>query len=795
MVTRHQIESANPRAVLDAVDAWKRSAKEMVDHAATYRNAVTLPGGQPWSGQTRDAAVAMAQRDYAAIEHVRQAIDAMGDAAANGINGPVIKNLNEARRLIAEAEANGFGVNDDLSVTDTKKHDDDAPDPKRTQARDNYEMAIRQAAQQWWNADLAVARQIDNDRKALSANFSALGAAALNAEEGRDDGADLADSHPLSPEERQRLLAAGTLTQAQLDALARGEPVPVGAGRMAYLYQLSQSLNGKSPAEIKALLDGLPTDTREALQHGLAIISNKNALSGVANSQGVTDATRDSFIPAAGSLANLPKGIVQELTRQDRGIGDRYGPAGAIVQTPEKYYRGLAELHDISEIFRPARGGEAYLNGSEGAKSMLAAASQYANADIDNRIRLTDYPHQNSPGGGISGVLGASGPGPNAPDPHVALADIVQVAGHDHVGMSELATNQDLIGFDAAGRGVRSNDYFLRGLLEETWGDQSAKVGSAFDWMGNDPHNPINARTADAVAHFVSDYKADFNDLPGSATTFGSTNPGLAEALSVGLGPYLSALAGNSAAPELFNMPDVHQFENQQQMANLFSVLDQNHNSGMIINDAAMQQQRFLDIAGIDSDNHHRELEISGRMQGAMHVGIDDAKAVDAQYHVQQVEQQYHDRGAAVDAWARDQGSLSGLAGLIPEVKVPAALENALAPWMRPDGGPMPNTVNIAGDNFLHDYVESRGMGTSTVRENTAILEGLIQRNPAIADNPAIVPYVIHTENGPTLDYEAINADDKKFVHDFNAVVTPEIFNKPAFDDAINNDGTQHTKW
>lgn len=795
MVTRHQIEVANPQAVLDMVDAWKRSAKQMVDHAATYRDAVTLPGGRPWSGQTRDAAVAMAGRDYAAIEHMRQAIDAMGDAVANGINGPVIKNLNEARRLIAEAEANGFHVNDDLSVTDTKKSDDDAPDPKRTQARDQYEMAIRQAARQWWDADLAVAAQIDNDKKALAANFSAVGAAALNAQEGRDDGAGLADGDPLSPEEQQRLLAAGTLTPAQLDALARGEPVAMGAGRMAYLYQLSQSLNGKSTAEIKALLDGLSGDTREALKHGLAIISNKNALSGVANSQGVTEATRDSFIPAAGSLANLPKGIVQELTRQDRGIGDRYGPSGAVVQTSEKYYRGLAELHDISDIFRPARGGESYLNGSEAAKSMLAAASQYANADIDNRIRLTGYPHQNPPGGGISGVLGASGPGPNAPDPHVALADVVQVAGLDHVGMSELATNQDLIGFDAAGRGVRSNDYFLRGLLEETWGDQSAKVGTAFDWMGNDPHNPINARTADAVAHFVSDYKGDFNDLPGSATTFGSTNPGLAEALSVGLGPYVSALAGNSAAPEMFNMPEIHQFENQQQMANLFSVLDQNHNSGMIINDAAMQQQRFLDIAGIDSDNHHRELEISGRLEGAMHVGIDDAKAVDAQYHVQQVEQQYHERGAAVDAWAKGQGSLSGIAGLIPEVKVPAGLENALAPWMKPDGGPMPNTVNIAGDNFLHDYVESRGMGTNTVRENTAILEGLLQRNPALSCNPAIAPYVVHTDNGPMVNYDAIEGDQEAFVTGFNRAVNPDVFNKPAFDGAINNDGTQHTKW
>ncbi|MDP7704669.1 hypothetical protein [Mycobacterium sp. TY815] len=141
------------------------------------------------------------------------------------------------------------------------------------------------------------------------------------------------------------------------------------------------------------------------------------------------------------------------------------------------------------------------------------------------------------------------------------------------------------------------------------------------------------------------------------------------------------------------------------------------------------------------------------------------------------------------------QGSLSGIAGLIPEVKVPVALENALAPWLKPDGGPMPNTVNIAGDDFLHDYVESRGMGSNTIRETSAILEGLLQRNPALAYKPTIAPYVIHTEGGPALDYDAINGNPETFVQDFNRVVKPDVFNKPAFDNAINNDGTQHTKW
>ncbi|ORA11602.1 alpha/beta hydrolase [Mycobacterium asiaticum] len=176
MVTRKQIDAASPQAVLDMVDAWKKSAKEMAGHADSYRQLVTFPGGQPWSGATRDAAVAMAAKDYAAIDRLRDAIDAMGDRAANDIHSSVIPRLNEARAKIADAEANQFRVNDDLSVTDTRKQANGAPDPKRTQDRDNFERDIRAAANKWWESESAVARQLDSDRKALAANFNPVAA-------------------------------------------------------------------------------------------------------------------------------------------------------------------------------------------------------------------------------------------------------------------------------------------------------------------------------------------------------------------------------------------------------------------------------------------------------------------------------------------------------------------------------------------------------------------------------------------------------------------------------------------
>jgi hypothetical protein len=43
MTTRTQIDHANPQAVLGTVDSWKKSAKDMLDRADTYRQARHRP--------------------------------------------------------------------------------------------------------------------------------------------------------------------------------------------------------------------------------------------------------------------------------------------------------------------------------------------------------------------------------------------------------------------------------------------------------------------------------------------------------------------------------------------------------------------------------------------------------------------------------------------------------------------------------------------------------------------------------------------------------------------------------
>ena len=165
MVTRTQIDNARPESVLAMTRAWKRSAADLVTAADTYRANIRNPGGQGWTGATTDAAIRMADRDHSAISNLRQAIDAMADTAAASISAPVIPNLNDVRAKIADAEAAGFTVGDDLSVSFPPTT---PPDPRKIEEAERRAAEIAAAAAAWWDSDQAVADQIDRDKQNLT---------------------------------------------------------------------------------------------------------------------------------------------------------------------------------------------------------------------------------------------------------------------------------------------------------------------------------------------------------------------------------------------------------------------------------------------------------------------------------------------------------------------------------------------------------------------------------------------------------------------------------------------------
>lgn len=542
----------------------------------------------------------------------------------------------------------------------------------------------------------------------------------LNSENGRTDGETIKSGagRVMSPEYRERLLAAGTLSEQQLADLAAGKDVVVGKERMAYLYQLSQSLNGMSPEEIKALQNSLPPDEQRALAQSLAIISNDHAKSGVPNTEGVTEATRDNFIPAAGSLINLPDGIHAELSRDDRVVVEPAHTVGTgsmfPAHVPESTkLNGVGALQEISEIFKPGDG--AYFNGSEATESMLSAAAQYADADAK---------HNGTSGDALSRPTftsdhhGADLPG--------ALADVIQVSGKDHVSVHDLSTNPS------------TRDSFLHGITAEKWGEHSSQVGDAFRWTGSDPASPISTETANSVAHYLADNADDhLRHMPGGGF-FGEVNGGLLQAMTDGTAPYLAQLAG--AGPQSgFTSPGIDGFDRASEMSALFSVYDQDHTAGTVANNAALQQKFFLEVNAAErGDIPGNSVEVASRLSEAMANGAVEAKNAGIANHAWQVHEDNQKAGVMFDTF---YGGLTALEGAVPGGQIPAAMQAVLGPTFKDQLLPETDPTTVHGDNFFTDQL-SENRFSNTTSNYAVALQGLINSHPEIAHDEVLKDFI-----------------------------------------------------
>lgn len=347
------------------LNEWLSLADGMIQRADTYRTSVqNPPGGRTWSGDTAGAIKAMADNDHTAIENMSTAIKTMAQTALDSIYEPVILNLITAIAMYNDLIAKHYLVDENLHVTPDFGTLDMSLAALSALAGDceAKSNALRAAAQTWWDSDQVVADQITADQGKLAANFDVTGG--LTAADGAADGSDLANGN-LSDEEKARLIAAASLPPDMAAALANWQPgqppVVIGAERMAYLYQISQALNGLPPDKIREIMNNLPPDARAALSRGLALVSNTNVRSGISNAEGATDATSGTFIPAAGSVNNLPSGIREALTRpasERVSVTDptvAYGsdgsgfPVAGLLQLSH-----VGELQDVAEIFRGA---------------------------------------------------------------------------------------------------------------------------------------------------------------------------------------------------------------------------------------------------------------------------------------------------------------------------------------------------------------------------------------------------------------------------------------------------------
>jgi len=262
--------------------------------------------------------------------------------------------------------------------------------------------------------------------------------------------------------------------------------------------------------------------------------------------------------------------------------------------------------------------------------------------------------------------------------------------------------------------------------------------------MDDDPHNPINSETASATAHYLSDNEQKhLQHMPGTnGQTFGTVNPELLRAMAEGVTPYLPQLAGADGEGG-FNASGVESFKSQDQMASMFSVFDQDHKSGIMITNAAFDQQHHLQVNAAETGNYRGEM-FAERLHSAVVAGAERAETYDREHKQFVDSERYNNAGAN---WDKVSSATSAL-GAIPPLAAPAAVASVLSPIFK-DAMINPNDPSaIQGDDYLTRHFEAAHNNTVN-SDNAAILRGLMNANPAMATDPAVERYLTNGQLDP----------------------------------------------
>lgn len=173
-LTRTQLESWDISHLETAAARWGASAGASEELFDQHRQNVASPGGTEWHGMAKDAAWDRVTADTAVVARHSEIVHAAADIATNGAD-----DLRAAQRAaleaIAEAEADGFRVSDDLSVADTRRVDVFTMAARRTAATEHAEY-IQWNAEQLLATDTLIGERLNGKVAELdSITFDAAG--------------------------------------------------------------------------------------------------------------------------------------------------------------------------------------------------------------------------------------------------------------------------------------------------------------------------------------------------------------------------------------------------------------------------------------------------------------------------------------------------------------------------------------------------------------------------------------------------------------------------------------------
>ncbi|CAM3793167.1 HNH/ENDO VII family nuclease [Mycobacterium frederiksbergense] len=249
--TRTEIEAWTTRHLADAASAWRGAAAASEDAFDQHRQNIVSPGGTTWEGDAKDAALDRVTRDTAVVGSQNEVLLGAADTAENGVT-----DINAAQRevlaAITAAEADGFRVGEDLSVTDTRTYDLDTAAARATAATEHAE-DIRWTAERLVQADNLAGQQL----QAKAAELEGI----------RFDGEGETSGDPTI-----QMVDHGTETEDPNQPPAAAPPDGSGPMSDAQIKSaIDEMLEGQdlTPAEAAQLADVLRNDLQGALDNGL----------------------------------------------------------------------------------------------------------------------------------------------------------------------------------------------------------------------------------------------------------------------------------------------------------------------------------------------------------------------------------------------------------------------------------------------------------------------------------------------------------------------------------------------
>ena len=583
-LTRTQLESWRPDDLASVAKMWRSAGSRIEGLFNRYVSSVENVNGEYWSGDAAEAAHSRAIADRKTAVSMVDKLESLAtdaETASHEIAGCV----RTARDHIAGAEAAMFRVSDSFIVTDVLA----GPDPDRAAVMSTWQTAITEAAIAAFNADLTAQQKLAGQRAGLIATFT--DSASLGGEKGSEDGRALAE-HPdkLSESAERRLIEAGRLTPEQLAALRDGDPntpVRISASQMEYINSVNRSLDGKSPQEIRDIVNKMPPEGRAAFANMQQIGSNKEVTATVVG---------DKDVPTHGGLGVLPESVQKSLTRSDlvrKASTHSAGYAGSAVSHAEFNLNGVADNKAIAEIV--GAGGDQYKAGSDLDNGLMKVGQTYLHAQV--MAEQAD-----------GGVITVDGKGAETSSP---VTEGI---------FSSISADKSAV--DVAVNDPHTGMQFVDDVLTHKWSDDGRSVGGLFEFgpdrvSATDPHS---APIMSAVARAFEDDSARklFASIPGDEThSVGDVNPQLLRTVSHSMAPYITDLAGGDAHPEFRSLGT-----NERTLPNLIAALNTDHDAGVHFNSQAMDA-RMAQLAqfGHDPKGATEAAMIAGRIAGATDVG------------------------------------------------------------------------------------------------------------------------------------------------------------------------------